>query len=73
MQRSKIGALLDHLVCAREQRCGHVEIERLSGLEVKHELPLGGRLNGKIDRLLSLQETIDVACGLAMKDMIIGS
>src|SRR5262245_57070581 len=38
-------SLLDHLVGAGEQRVGHVEAERLCGLEIDHRLVLVWRLN----------------------------
>ena len=52
---------LDHLVGAREQRRWHVEAERFGGLEVDHQLILGGVLHRQISRLLALENAIDVA------------
>jgi hypothetical protein len=41
----------DHLVGAREQRGRNLNADRLRGLEVHHELELGGQLHWKIDWL----------------------
>ncbi len=35
----------DHLVGAREQRDGRVEVQRLGGLEIDNQLEFGGLLN----------------------------
>jgi hypothetical protein len=40
----RLAHLVDHLVSAGEQHRRHREAERLRGLEVDHELQLGGRL-----------------------------
>jgi hypothetical protein len=47
----------------REQRGRHCEAERLGGLEVDHQLVFGRRLHRQICRLLTLEDTIDVAGG----------
>src|SRR5262245_64525281 len=53
-------ASLDHLVGDDEQRRRHVEIERLRGFHVDHQLVLGWRLYGQVGRLLALEGAIDV-------------
>jgi len=54
-------ALLDHLVGAREQHWRHVEAERLGSLPVDDQLVLGWRLHRQVDRLLPLEDAVDVA------------
>ena len=50
----------DHLVGAGEQRCGHVEAERLGGLEVDHQFILGRCLHRQVGGLLALENAIDI-------------
>jgi|SRR5215470_17899617 len=52
--------LLDHLIGAQQDGCGHVEAERLGGLHVDSQYELCRRLNRKIGRPLALEDTIDV-------------
>src|SRR5262249_34042196 len=51
---------LDHLVGAGEQRCWHIQAERLRGLEVDGQLELGWRLYWEFRRLIASENTIDV-------------
>jgi len=53
VQCSKSG-LFDHLVGAGKQRRRHGEAERLSGLDVDHQLILGWTLHRHVGRFLAL-------------------
>src|ERR1700747_3803456 len=53
---------LDHLVGAREQRRGHVDAERLSGLHVDHQLVLGRHLHRQVGWFLALEDAVDGGC-----------
>src|SRR5436190_23368761 len=57
---SDIMPLLDHLVSAGEHGRRQGEVERLGGLEINYQLVLGRRLHWKVDRLLALEDAIDV-------------
>jgi hypothetical protein len=50
----------DHLVGKREQPVWNLEAERLGGLEIDGQFKLRRLLNGKIGRLGSLQNAIDI-------------
>jgi hypothetical protein len=50
-----VGDLLDHLVCAGEQRWRHLDAERLGGLQVYHELEFGRPLDGRSAGLTPLR------------------
>ena len=58
-----IGFLFDHVVGLRKQRCWDRYAERLSCLEIDHQLVLGWRLHGKIGGLLAFEDPIDVTRG----------
>src|SRR5262249_30517873 len=47
---------------AGEQRCWHVEAERLGGFHVDDKFVFGRRLHWQVGRLLALEDTIDVGC-----------
>src|SRR5262245_51434406 len=57
-------ALLDHLTRLEEQRRWICQPERLCGLQIDHQLELGGLLDGEIAGLGALQDFVDV-CGCA--------
>src|SRR5262245_27356666 len=52
--------LLDHLVGALLEKPGHIEAERLCGLEVYRQLVLVRRLHREVGRLLTFKNTVDV-------------
>ena len=56
--------LFDHLVGAGEHGRGHVEAERLGGLEVEHRFVLGRGLHWQVGGLLALEDAIDVSSRL---------
>ena len=49
MHRSNPFHLLDHLVGLRQQRCRNVEAECPCGLQIEHELELGGAHHGQVE------------------------
>ena len=59
MQCSK-SSLFNHLVGQLLQMQGHIKAERLRGLEVDHQLELGGRLNRQLAWFLALEDSIDI-------------
>src|ERR1700737_3185148 len=58
-------ASLDHLVGAAEQRYWKGEPERLSGLEVDHELDFRGLLDRQLGGLLALENPAGIDADLA--------
>ena len=50
----------DHLVGAGEQHGRDGEAERLSGLEIDHQLILGSLLDGEVGRFRALEDFADV-------------
>src|SRR5262245_66674656 len=50
----------DHLVGAGEQGGWDLDPERLGGLQVDHELELGGLLDGQIGRLFAFQNSTSI-------------
>src|SRR6516164_7891660 len=59
-------ASLDHLVRAGEQRLRNVEVQGLGGFEVDSQFELRWLLNGKISRLVSIENTGSVNANLAI-------
>src|SRR5712692_9313803 len=60
---SRTPSLLDHLIGPLQERRRDREAEGLGGLEVDHELELGGLLHGKVGRLGTLRNLVDVDGG----------
>src|SRR5215210_5955805 len=60
-QIRKSSVLFDHFVGAVEQRQWDGEAERLRGFEIDHQFELGRQLHGKIARLCSFQNLVDVS------------
>src|SRR5215471_8035232 len=59
-QKRTLGGLFNHLVGQLLQRQGHIEAECLRGLEVDHQLELGGRLNRQLAWFRALEDAIDI-------------
>jgi hypothetical protein len=57
--------LLDHLIRPPEERRRDRQAEGLRGLEVDHQLELGGLLDGEIAGLGALEDLVDVDGGMA--------
>ena len=62
MHRCNSHALFDHVVCGAKQLRMKFEAERLGGLEVDHELELGGLHDRQVARLLALENPPGLAC-----------
>ena len=52
--------LFDHFVGAGEQRRGHIKTKCLRAFQIDYQLVFGGPLHGKIGRLLTLENAVDV-------------
>src|SRR5262249_55826474 len=64
--------LFDHLVGQREQLVGDFEAERLSGLDVDHQLKLDWDLDGKLARHRALEDAIGIdRCAPILIDQVI--
>src|SRR5215472_2437522 len=59
-RRSKKELLFDHLVGAGEQRRGHVKTKCLRAFQIDYQLVFGGPRHGKVGRLLTLENAVDV-------------
>src|ERR1700737_3923545 len=57
----RLAHLFDHLISAYKERFGNREPERFRRFEVDDKLELGRCLNRKVGRLLSKQDTVDIA------------
>ena len=60
-QKQTFAGLFDHLVRAPDKCVRDVNSERLSGLEVDHQLVFGRHLHRQVGRLFPLKDTIDVS------------
>jgi len=56
---------LDYLVGRGEQRLRYAQCERICGLEVDEQIEFDRRLHGKLGRLRTLENAIDIAGGAA--------
>src|SRR5215470_6505127 len=52
---------LDHLIRPRQQRRRDRQAESLGGLEVDHQLELGGLLDGEAGRLRAFEDPVDIS------------
>src|SRR3990170_1928946 len=59
------GSSFNHLIRPNQQRLGDRQPEGLGGLEVEHQLELGGLLDGEVAGLRALEDLVDVASGAA--------
>src|SRR3974390_2680945 len=62
--RSRLRQLINNLISARNERRRHSEADRLSGLEVDHQLKFSRALHRQVGWLLALEDAIDVASSL---------
>src|SRR5207245_7615768 len=62
-RKETLPRLLDHVVCAQQQRLRDRESERYRGLEVDHELELGGLFDWQITGFCALENLVHVAGG----------
>ena len=56
-----VARLFDHLVDTGEQRRRRVDAERLSSLQIDHQLVFNRRLHRQVSRLLPFEDAVDVA------------
>src|SRR5262245_52585304 len=66
-------ALLDHLVGTREQRSGHFEAESLGGFEIDRKLEFSRLNDGKVGRLLTLENAAGISSSLSVGIALIGA
>jgi hypothetical protein len=69
----KTAPLFDHLVGANEKRLRHGQAERLGGLEIDHQLELGGGLIRQLAGLLAAKDAVDVGRWLPININIIAA
>src|SRR5262249_31940721 len=61
---AEVRGAFDYLVGAEQHDVGRPNSERLGGLHIEHRFVFGRRLHGKIGRLFTLEDAVDVAGGL---------
>src|SRR5262249_4373701 len=72
-QKRTLAPLFAHLVGARNQRLWHTDPERPGGFLIDDQLDLTGLLNGKIGRLLPLENPSGVHSEQTVRLLEIGS
>src|SRR4051794_32826789 len=63
----------DHLVGAQQERCRHLNAERLGGLEIDRQLGLCGLLDWQVRRLVTLENAAGVDASEAIRIRDAGS
>ena len=66
MLLSALTALFDNLVGEVEHPRRHGEAERPGGLEIDDQRPFGWLLNREVGRAGTLEDAVDVGCGLSV-------
>src|SRR5262249_30766758 len=64
---------LDQFVGALLELKRNVEPERLGGLEIDHQFEFDRGLDGKLARLLALEDAIDIACRAPIRIELVNS
>src|SRR5882724_7809346 len=63
--RPRLTRLLNHFIRSAEYRLRNSQPKGLGGLEIDHELELGGLLDGQVSGLGALQNLVDIRRGPA--------